>query len=124
MSEMASRISRTAPRSPAACRKAAGTSLVADIGRKGNTSITESLPAVEEVLDEAGARTAARRPKLPIDERRIPRKVEPPVRDGVDDPVGVDDLRSDHLGPVVQVEPGVDLVRGQVTDEQDDLPAE
>src|SRR5580765_2980855 len=114
MSEMASRISRRAPRSPAACRKAAGTSLVADIGRKGNTSITESPPAVEEVLDEAGARPATRRPELSIDERRIPGKVGSPVRDRVDDPVRVDDLRSDHLSPVVQVETGVDLVRGQV----------
>src|SRR6188508_1534005 len=105
MSEMASRISRRAPRSPAACRKAAGTSLVADIGRKGNTSTTESLPPLEEVLDEAGARPTARYPQLPLDERWVARQVEPLVRDGIDDPVGVDDLRSDHLGPIVKVEP-------------------
>src|SRR6478752_1692165 len=120
MSAMASRMSRSAPRSPAACRKAAGTSLVADIGRKGNTSTTESLPALEEVLHEADARPTTRRAELPMDERRVARQVRSPALDGFDDPVGVDDLRSDHLGPVVKVEPGVDLVRGEVPDEKDD----
>ena len=77
MSEMPSRMSRRGPRSPAACRKAAGTSLVADIGRKGNTSVTESPPAVEEVVHEAFAGAATRRAELPLDERRVARQVEP-----------------------------------------------
>src|SRR6188508_1733529 len=102
MSEMASRISRRAPRSPAACRKAAGTSLVADIGRKGNTSITESPAAVEEVVHEACARPAARCAELSFDERRVARQVEPPRCDRLDDAVRVGHLGADHLGPIVE----------------------
>src|SRR6478735_5469638 len=117
MSESASRIRRMAPRSPAACRKAAGTSLVADIGRKGNTSTTESPLAVDEVVHEAGTRPTARCPELPIDEGRIPGQIDLPSGDRVDDPVGVDDLGADHLGPIVQVQPRVDLVRSEVPDE-------
>src|SRR6185503_20179795 len=107
-----------------ACRKAAGTSLVADIGRKGNTSVTESLPAVEEVVDEPSAGAATRRAELPLDERRVARQVELSRRDRVDDPVGIDHLGADHLGPVVEVEAGIDLLRREIADEQDDRPAE
>ena len=46
------------------------------------------------------------------------------LADRVDHAVGVDDLRPDHLGPVVEVQPGVGLVLGQVRDEQDERAAQ
>src|SRR6476469_2577892 len=99
MSEMASPMSRRGPRSPAALRKAAGTSLVADIGRKSITSLAGPRAALQEPVDEAVARTAPRGTQLPGDERVVPGEVEPIPRDRVDHPGRVGHLGPDHVGP-------------------------
>ena len=68
---MPSAMSRTGPRSPAACRKAAGTSLVADIARNCITSPGDGREMVDEVVDEAVARVAEMRPEVAFDERVV-----------------------------------------------------
>ena len=77
-----------------------------------------------EALDEALAGTTPGGSELTVDERVIAGQDEASAGDGVDDPVGVGHLRADHLGRVVEVQPGVLLVVGQVADQQDDRPAE
>src|SRR3954452_11512187 len=124
MSAMPSVISRIGPRSPAACRKAAGTSLVADIARNCITSSPGGRATVDEVLDEPVARAAKAGPELPLDECFVPRQVEPATDDRACDAVGVDDLRADHLGPIVEIEPRVALVLAEVGHEQHDRPTE
>src|SRR3954453_5023900 len=121
---MPSVISRIGPRSPAACRKAAGTSLVADIARNCITSSPGGRAAVDEVLDEPVARAAKAGPKLPFDECVVPRQVEPVADDRACDPVCGDDLRADHLGPIVEIEARIALVLREVGDEQHDRPTE
>src|SRR6476659_7289700 len=124
MSATPSAISRTAPRSPAACRKAAGTSLVADIARNCITSPGDGRETVDEVVDEAVARVAETGPELPVDERVVARQVESVSKDRADDAVGVEHLRADHLRSVVEIEPRVLLVLGEIRDEQHDRPAQ
>src|SRR3954462_11887347 len=109
MSPMPSGTSPIGPRSPAACRKAAGTSLVADIARNCITSSPGARATVDEVLDEPVARAAKVGPKRPFDECVVPRQVEPVPDDRACDAVGFDDLRADHLGPIVEIEPRVAL---------------
>src|SRR3954449_3715061 len=82
---MASWRSRIGPRSPAACRKAAGTSLVADIARNCITSPGGSRQTVDEVVDEAVARSPESRAELSFDERVVARQVETTVEDGARD---------------------------------------
>src|SRR3954452_20543867 len=119
---MASWMSRIGPRSPAACRKAAGTSLVADIARNCITSPRGSRKTVDEAVDEAVARSSESRAELSFDEGVVARQVETVFEDGGRDSVGIDDLRADHLRPVVEVQTGISLVLGEVGDEQDDRP--
>src|SRR5882672_9887374 len=104
MSPIASRIRRSGLRSPAALRKAAGTSLVADIARKSITSPLEARAGVQEPVDEAVARPAPLGAELPGDERVVAGQVESVGQDGLDQPVGIGHLRADHVGPIVEVE--------------------
>src|SRR4029077_4308371 len=100
MSPMPSAMSRTGPRPPAACRKAAGTSLVADIARNCITSPGDGRKTVDEVVDEAVARVPEICPELPLDERVVARQVELVAEDRGRDAVRVEHLRADHLRPV------------------------
>src|SRR6266550_1337087 len=103
MSAMPSRMSLSGPRSPAACRKAAGTSLVADIARNCTISARGGRDDAQEVVHEAVARAAQAGPELPFDEGVVFVEVEAIVEDGGGDAIGVEHLRADHLGPVVEI---------------------
>jgi hypothetical protein len=96
---------------------------VADIGRKGTTWLPGGSGRPQEVLDAAAAGATRGGAKLPLEELVVAGQVEPSGRDGVDDAVGIGHLRPDHLGPVVELEPGVYLVGREIDDEQDDRPA-
>src|SRR6185503_10146726 len=95
MSVIASAMSRRGLRSPAACRKAAGTSLVADIGRKSITSPRAGWSDPEEPVHEPVARPSPPRSELSLDESVVARQVESVAGDGVDDAVRVGDLGAD-----------------------------
>src|SRR6478672_6282523 len=107
MSAMPSAMSRMGPRPPAACRKAAGTSLVADIARNCITSPGDGREMVDEMVDEAVARVAETGSELPFDERVVAGQVKSVAEDRGRDSVGVEHLRADHLGPIVEVKPRV-----------------
>src|SRR3954470_22955391 len=119
---MASWMSRIGPRSPAACRKAAGTSLVADIARNCITSPGRGRESVDEAVDEAIARSAESRPELSFDERVVAGQVESVLEDRARNAGSVEDLGADHVGLIVEVQAGLPLVLGQVRDEQHDRP--
>src|SRR5690349_4492634 len=99
-----------APGSPAVFRYAAGASEVADIARKGSTPALSG----QETHHEAVAGVPVDRAEALGDERGPGRLVDRRVEDRVGDAGRVGRARADHLRAVVEVQPGIVLVRLEV----------